>query len=197
MLEKKEKILIGVGFGVSLIFGGVSLGVSIHTSNKYKKQKEENESISKIIKDKLDMTIDEVRNASTIEIKDQVIEAAVKESADVEVAHWAHTDGQGIRTQVRGDIMVICNSAVNEIKNDIKPLVKHTMEEKAKQVSIDDIQKEVIGKTSKEVGDQLKRRMDDEVNKMIKDQNERIQTLNKVYDNINAAIGGKEEKDGK
>lgn len=192
MLEKKEKILIGligVAAGGSLIFSGV-------TYANYKKQKDDNEAISKIIKDKLDMTIKEVREASPVEISNHVIEAAVKESADYVTEQWSRTDGQGIRTQVRSDIRDICTAAVSDLKKDVKPEVKHILEEKAKQVSIDDIQKEVIGKTSKEVGDQLKRRMDDEVNKMIKDQNERIQTLNKVYDNINAALK-KGENDGK
>ena len=190
----KQELFIGGALAAIGVASGISLVVSLSTAENYKKQKEENESIAKTLKDKLNMTVDEVRKATPIEIQEHVIEAAVKESADFVVSDWAHTDGKAIHAKVRSDMDIICSNAVRDLKDEMRPTVKHILEEQAKNVSIDDIQRAVIGKTSQEVGDKLKRRMDAEVDKMVKDQNERIQSLNKVYDNINAALKKGDDK---
>ena len=91
-IDKRDIALTG-----ALIFSGAAFVTAMITKKRYDKEHEENEAISKVIKDKLNMTVEEVKKANPIDISTELVKRAVEESAEYEVARWAATDGQGIR----------------------------------------------------------------------------------------------------
>lgn len=180
----KMKIFMGITGGTSVL----ALCFAGYSAHQLKKQKKENESLAKVLKDKLDMTVEEVKNASPIDIQQAVIEKAVDKAAKHEVECWSATEGHGVRQEAITGMKLACAAAIHDLEKDVKPEVAKILKDKASKVSIDEIQQEVIKSTSKEIGKELNNRMDREIEKLMKEQQERIKTLNKVYDNINAAI---------
>lgn len=178
---------------VAIIFTGVlgAAGAAFGAYNFYQNRKiiKERDDLIKTLSDKIDVSVETIKNNADFDISEKLIKAAVLQASREQVKEYAEHGAQDVRNEVVADIHNECWKAVQDLKDDVKPEVQKTLENKAKKVTIEDIKNAVIDKCTEDSKRYIRTEMD-EITSQYKKQ---IDNLTQVYNNISTAIG-KESK---
>lgn len=179
MNEKVFMTLVGLAVGAAIAFAGYSLG-------EVKKMKKETTEVKDTLREKLDMTVEEVKNASPIDIQETVINKAVEKAAKEEVSFRADKIGEKLNAEIREDMRAQIFAEIDDIKMHYADDVRDEMEAQVQHVTVDDIRQEVV----KAAAEEAERQMQAEMSAIIKGHKKQLDDLTQIYNNISAYVKG-------
>lgn len=179
MNEKTLLIILG-------LIAGAALGFAGYSASEVKKIRKENDDLEDTLKEKLDMAVDTVRQASPIDIQEAVVNKAVEKAAREVVSKRADIIGNKLNAEIREDMRAQIFAEIDDIKTHYEDEVRESMEAQAHMVSVDDIREEVVEAAAKEAEKQMQNEMGSIINK----HKSQLDDIAKIYNNISAAMKG-------
>lgn len=176
MNEKTAAYIFG---GIGLVIGVFGVGMAIG----YKKK---NNDIAK----KIDSAVDNVSKLSSVEVEDAIVKEATIKAVNRETSKCAKTCVAEIRSDVAESIRKDVSKAVNEERSRLKSSVENEINRQVRDLSIDDIQQEIIERAKNDALRKFNNRLED----ILEDFNDRLKSTVKIYESIESTLGNKANK---
>lgn len=144
-------------FTVGCIAGVIGIGIICNTMDHY----DTVEAISK----KLDLSMKDLKGMSKLEIKDAIVEKAVRDVAYSVAKEAVYTKANSIannlQTSMRNDIDKKVGSCVSKMYESMKGDVEKAVRRKIDKIDIDDIKNKLVDRIEDKVSDAVEDKIDD------------------------------------
>lgn len=171
-----NKVIIAFGTAFATAFT-VALGIDIREHNKVLK--------------KIGIATEDIKQASAKEIKESIIEEAVKEAATAKVGSYVNSANSAIMANARTELEAEVKKAVNNASVEVKNKVAEKVTEEVAKIDITDLKKSARDKAEAKILEKFDGNLEDLLAKF----NENLSNIQKIYGGIADAISkGKEDK---
>ena len=129
---------------------------------------------------KLDRSIDELANMTSVDIADDVITKAVNKAVDREVNNTVVMATRKVITDIESDIKIEVKCAVTDAYSDVRKSVSEEISKQAVNIDIGKLKADVIERSKQEISDKLDGQMDE----ILETFNHDLEHISTIYSSI-------------
>ena len=167
---------------IGIVFGIAGIGFSIYQTTKMKETS-----------DKIDMTIDELKNDSAIDIKQAVVDKAIERAVEREVRLAVSDTARRVRDDIREEIRT---KVKHEVEEQYNKIADETAEKISNQVAqIDEYA--LKERVTKKAEDKVMRKLDGCLDGALGMFNNKLGSVSKIYENIEGILSSRATRDGR
>lgn len=138
----------------------------------------------KHVAQKLNVGVSELTDISKEQIKESLVEAAVKECADQQVSRMLHNLKSDILNEASGRLRAEAHKAVQDAKDEIGAKVEDKLADEIALIDMDDLKKSARKKAEEKILSKFNGNLDDLLSKF----NDNLGNVQRIYSGIADAI---------